>query len=90
MERSEMSDLNTLLGCPFCGKEVEIVYKTGDLGYTPDAVSISCCYARVSQIVDGLRVITRAEGAEQLRKQNAKAVEKAKLELATKWNTRAT
>ena len=28
--------------CPFCGSKVELTFKRGDWGYTPNTVSIRC------------------------------------------------
>jgi hypothetical protein len=43
-----MATNDGLKPCPFCGKRVKFEYHTGDYGYTPDTVSISCCFARIS------------------------------------------
>lgn len=34
--------MEKLLDCPFCGKAPEIIYTSGDWGYTPSTVQVKC------------------------------------------------
>ena len=67
--------------CPFCGKSVKFTNHTGDYGYTPDTVGISCCSTRIRAATQGWE---RAPGRGHYGRIN-----EARQEVADKWNVRA-
>lgn len=41
----------SLLPCPFCGSQPEIVHKVGDFGYSPDTVRVACMSCKQASTV---------------------------------------
>jgi hypothetical protein len=68
--------------CPFCGRAVQIQFKNGNYGYSPNSVSIGCESCNVWFGEDAERW-EHGKGTYSIR-------EEAEERLLTRWNTRAT
>ena len=68
------------LPCPFCGDEVELIYKMGDLDYTPNTVEIRCESCGIG-FVEVAEEWKQGPGTSSIK-------EHATWKVTKKWNTR--
>ena len=75
-----MSNTTPLSPCPFCGKTVELTFKSGDWGYTPNMVGVHCesCKIGFSEVAEEWK---QGIGTYSIRDQ-------AEGNVVAKWNTR--
>lgn len=71
----------SLLPCPFCGKQVELTFKHGEWGYTKNMVGIRCEGCRIGFVEDAEKW-EQGKGTFSIRDQ-------AEQTLRKKWNTRS-